>query len=311
MPARLTFKAETDKFGKGTPTDTIRNPRPDEFIRQALRLDDAQDRSSKPSLIDWAGAFPDSAPAFQTGLFHRRVSTRLPDAVQGRHLAFTCFTDDGSYFFCKEDRDGHPARATDWFATRLARHLGIPTAECAIIEDSETGEEFFGSRRLPSVADRFAVAEFLARPRNNELGGPGTWPGQFLAMLRAYDLFIDNPDRGPENFVLSRDGSHTNLCPIDYASARLFRCSTDHFPLDHERTIFVGKAHELIHGPHRESAVEMLNRLAGVPAGIINGILGEMPETWLTDQQRGTFSEFWSAGPKDQRLQNLRTVLSG
>ena len=276
-------------------------------------MDDTDDRSSKPPFIDWAGAVPDSGPSLevQSRLFHRRVSTRLLDSVQGQHLAFTCVADDGSYFFCKEDRNGHPARATDWFATRLARHIGIPTADCAIVEDGETGEEFFGSKRVPSMADRFAVADFLGSPHTNELGGVGTWPGQFLAMLRAYDLFIDNPDRGPDNFVLIRDGSQTNLCPIDFASARIFQCTTDGFPLERDRTIFVGNAHKLIHGPHAESAVEMLKRLAAVPAGIVNCFLAEMPEAWLSGHQRGMFNDFWSDGRKDQRLKNLHAALSG
>lgn len=301
------------KSAKGTPTDTTRNRHPDDFHPRVFGLSDDEDRSLKPPFTDWAGAVRDSTRGLeaQPQLFHRRVSTRLPDSVKGQHLAFTCITDDGGFYFCKEDRNGHPARATEWLATRLARHVGIPTAECAVVEDAETGEQFFGSKRVPSIADSFAVSDFLNTPHSNELGGVGLWPGQFLAMLRAFDHFIDNPDRGPHNFVLARDGSQTNLCPIDFASARLFQCTADRFPLESERTIFVGKLHRLIHGHHPESAGEMLNRLAAVPASVVNGFLEEMPESWLTDHHRGALNEFWSDGRRDQRLKNLHAELSG
>jgi hypothetical protein len=226
-------------------------------------------------------------------------------------LAFGCIADDGAYYYCKIDTDNHPARAADWFGTRFASHLGLPTAQCAIIEDAEDGMEYFGSRLVPSLADRIAVGDFLLRPHNNELGQPGSWPGQFLSMLDALDRFLDNPDRGSDNFVLTRDGPQTNLCPIDLASARLFDCTTDGFPVERERTIFVGKQYRRIHGRHTESAMEMLDRIAAVPAATVLNFLNEMPDTWLNARQRGNFYDFWTDGRKEQRLKNLRSALSG
>lgn len=276
-------------------------------------MGDTPDRFSKPSPLPWEGALPDfeRSDEGQSTLFHRRVSTRLPDAVQGRHLAFGCIADDGSYFFCKDDADGHPVKATEWVATRLAREVGIATAHCAVVEDVESGEKFFGSKLVPSVGDKFAVSSFLSRAHRNEIGELGPWPGQYLAMLRAFDLFVDNPDRGNDNFVLARDGLQTNLCAIDFGSARIFRCTTDAFPIESERTIFVGKLHQQTHGRHVESAMELLDRLARTPADLVRSILNEMPEAWLSEIQRGTFHEFWSDGRKQQRLDNLRRALSG
>jgi hypothetical protein len=257
------------------------------------------------------GGLADSTEDAQARLFHRHVSTRFPDAVQGRHLAFGCIADDGAYFYCKDDLDGAPARAAEWVCTRLARTLGLPTADCAILLDPENGRELFGSKRLPSIADSFAVANFLSSPHKNELGEPGHFPGQYLARVRAFDMFIDNPDRGSDNFVLVRDGLQTNLCPNDFGSARLFRCTTDAFPVETERTVSVGKLHQLIHGPHLASAMEMLKELERVPATLIQSFLQEMPESWLSESQRGTFSGFWTNGQKEQRIAKLRSALTG
>jgi hypothetical protein len=235
----------------------------------------------------------------------------MPDAVSGRHLAFGCIADDGNYFFCKMDADGQPARATEWLATRLARHVGLPTADCAIVEDLDEGLDYFGSKLVPSISDKFAVTEFLTKRHQNELGQAANFPGQFLAMLRTFDLFIDNPDRGPDNFVLVRDGLQTNLCPIDFASARLFDCTIDRFPVAGERTNFVGQHYRRIHGDHLESAVEMLDRISAVPAATVVNFLNEMPDTWLNARQLGDIHEFWSDGRREQRLKNLRSALSG
>jgi hypothetical protein len=273
-------------------------------------LGDGPDRFPKARPLPRPGNVLDS-PETQNRLFHRRVSTRLPGGAQGQHLSFTCIADDGNYFYCKDDRDGHPVRASDWLATRLAREVGIATAPCSIVEDAQTGEKFFGSMRLPSIADRFAVADFLSRTHPNEIGQIGTWPGQYLSMLFTFDQFIDNPDRGHDNFVLVRDGLQTNLCAIDFASARIFRCTIDGFPVETERTIFVGKRDQTIHGAHMESALEMLNRLARVPADLIRSILDEMPEAWLSETARGMFDDFWSNGLREQRLKNLHAALTG
>lgn len=244
-------------------------------------------------------------------LFNLRVSTRHPNAVNGQHLAFTCIADDGSFIYCKDDANGHPARASEWVGTRLANHLGIPTAACFIIDDVESGESFFGSRQVPSVGDRFEVADFLGRSHRNELGQAGTFPGQFLAMLHAFDLFLDNPDRAPDNFILQRDGGRTNLIPIDYASARLIRATADTFPVESERTISVGNLHRKLHGSHLESAMEMVERIGAIPASIVDDIFNEMPECWLSDRQRGNFDGFWTDGRKDRRIALLRRALNG
>jgi hypothetical protein len=305
-------KPAADKSEKGTLTDTIRNPPRGRSNWDQLRLGDSTNEPPKTPPAFASGDSTDSADAeIQARLFHRRVSTRFPDAAVGQHLAFGCIADDGNYFYCKDDLDGRLVRATEWIATRLARQVGIATAECVIIEDMESGRQLFGSKQLPSMADRFAVADYLSRPHPNELGDVGTWPGQYLAMLSAYDLFIDNPDRGHDNFVLARDGLQANLCAIDFGSARLLDCTIDRFPVESEATIFVGRLHQQIHGSHRGSALEMVEKLSRVPAAFVETILGEMPDDWLSETHRGTFNGFWSDGRKEQRLANLRSVLSG
>lgn len=242
-------------------------------------------------------------------LFNRRVSTRYPDAMVGRHLAFGCIADDGTYFYCKQDIDAHPARATEWIATRIADRVGIIVPPCAVLEDD--GRTYFGSQEITSLADQTTLDNFLLNPQRNELLQPSPWPGEYLAMLRAFDRFMDNPDRCPSNFLLANNGFSRNLCAIDFASARLLDCAADRFPVESEATMFVGRLHERIHGVFPEAAREMLGRIASIPASVVEGILGEMPSSWLSERQRGNFDAFWSDGRRRQRIDNLRASIGG
>jgi len=218
--------------------------------------------------------------------------------------------DDGHYFFCKEDLDGHPVRASEWLATRLAARVGIAAADCAVMTDDD-GETYFASKLVPSMADRVILDQFLMTPRPNELGQPGNWPGEYLAMLRAFDQFVDNPDRGNDNFILSREGARTNLCAIDFGSAHLIRGSIDQFPVESDRTMLVGKLHQRIHGVHINAAMEMLGRIAVIPAAAVETIVTEMPESWLSERQRGNLYDFWSSDRREKRIATLRAALTG
>ena len=275
-------------------------------------MDDSQDRFPEPRLTEWSaerGRF--LAPReLEPSLFSRRISTRFPDAVTGRHLAFGCIADDGGYYFCKYDTDGHPARATEWVATKLAAHVGLVTAPCAVIQ-GEAGDTYFGSRQVDSPADRVLLENFLATRRANELGQLSGFPGQYLSMLRTFDLFIDNADRGVDNFVLARDGSMTRLVAIDFASARLLDCNVDRFPVELDRTMLVGKFHQQTHGAYPDSAIEMLGRLAAIPASVVEALITEMPDEWMTARSKGEFNDFWSDGRREKRIANLRAALTG
>lgn len=71
----------------------------------------------------------------QQDLFRPRVGTIFPGGPGGADIAFMCEAHQGGIYFCKEDRAGRPARATDWIGTHLAQVAAIATPECAVVED--------------------------------------------------------------------------------------------------------------------------------------------------------------------------------
>ena len=245
----------------------------------------------------------------QRPLFNRRVSTHLPGQPNGQHIGFRCITDDGGFYYCKPDAGALPIRAVEWLCTSLAEHLGIAVAAHAIIED-ENGETYFGSRSPASLADDTEVARMLSTPATGELGQPVSWLGQHLARLRAFDLFIDNPDRSVRNFIIDRDGGFSRLCAIDFASSRLLKLPTERFPIAAEPTIFVGNMMQRTHGSCAESALEMIDRIRAVPTSTIESFFKGLPEEWLAHDQRGMLYEYWSSDKKQNRLELLRARIS-
>lgn len=253
--------------------------------------------------IDGIGASPRGN--VQPGLFPKRISTIYPGRPNGADIAFMCEVAEGGTYYCKSDRNGRQVRLTEWFCTRLAAHLGVATADCAILEN-ENGESYFGSLHHKSTVQDFAVGDFLRSPRKGELGQPSEWPGRYLSSLYSLDLFLNNADREMTNFALHADGLGYRLCAIDFAASRLASLTGREFPIAHGRTLPVGKLLRHVHGFFEDSALEMVDRIAGVPAGVLGGFLAEIPADWASDAQKVGIGETWSSSRMHDRLADLR-----
>lgn len=242
----------------------------------------------------------------QPSLFPIRIGTIYPSNPIGKDHAFMCEAVGGGTYYCKEDKDGKPARAADFIGTSLASHLGIAVPEYCIMEDAN-GDTYFGSRQSLSTADPFHLQAFLTSPKTNELGQRVDWLGRHLAMVYVLDLFVSNVDRNNRNFVLERDGLLPRLCTIDYADAQLGDLSTGRFPVAATSTIRHGRFIRNVHGFFADSALEMVERIRVVPNEFLVGILGGMPDDWLADDQKRMLCDFWASGARESRLSALHT----
>jgi hypothetical protein len=223
-------------------------------------------------------------------------------------MAFTCAAINGGIYYCKQDTDGRPVRLTDWFCTKLAAHLGIATAECVVIEDSDF-ETYFGSQAHASTRDDYLLRKFLVTPQVDESGRPSSWLGQYLSGLLTLDLFLANDDRDYPNFVLRQDGLRLVLCAIDFGSARLDKISTQDFAVASTRTIFVGKHLLRLHGRAEASAIEMVERIAATPTGTVESFFNGIPETWSNAAQKEGICDAWGGSLFFARLEALRAVI--
>lgn len=246
----------------------------------------------------------------QDTLFRPRVSTIYPGMVNGADIAFKCEADRGGTYYCKEDKDGRPVRATEWIGTSIARVIGIMTPDFSVIDSQDTESTYFGSLQLSSPATDFYLAEYLANPRVDETGQPSGWLGAYLAGVYVLDLFLGNWDRSRRNFLLQTEGAAARLCDFDYASSSLAGLSGLEFPIASSSTVQLGSYLRTKHGFTASGANIALDKLESVQTQAVLGILESMPSDWLGAEQKGEIGELWSTGRITARLRALRAGLA-
>ncbi len=250
-------------------------------------------------------------PASQPGLFHVRIGTILPTEPTGADICLRCVGDaDGRIYHCKDDIGRRRIRATEWIANSLAKHIGISVAEFAIIEDDTQDKTYFGSRSPISFAERFEMDAFIRTSERDEVGRPSKWLGQFFSRIWAFDLFVCNPDRSIQNFILDRDGQFGRICAIDYASSNLLPFPDRNFPIATSPTEGIGRIIRSRHGSHKAAAYEVLERIGSVPVNTLESIVTQMPEGWLEPDCATEFIEAWSDGRCARRLSLCRAKIA-
>ncbi len=250
-----------------------------------------------------------SSTGSQQTLFHVRVGTPLPTFGNGKDIAFPCIGDDGNTYYCKGDSRGLPLRAIEWTCHSLAKHVGLSVADYAIVAN-DNGETYFGSKSPKNViAARFELENALRLAANDEVGRPVPWVGQYLSQLFAFDHFVCNPDRDTQNIILDKDNSPHLIRAIDFADAELLPFPVGKSLIETAPTVRVGKHLRAQYGTHKPIALEMLERIGAVPQSVIAGMLGQMPEDWLSEDQAGDFVEVWSDGRCEKRINELKTLI--
>jgi hypothetical protein len=241
----------------------------------------------------------------QESLFPRRISTIYPQRPQGADIAFFCVVDSGETYYCKDDKDPRLIRATEFLYTKLAAQLNIRVPSCNIIVHK--GSSYFGSKLVTSSASQFEVRDFLVKEQLNEIGAPNDWLGRYFSSLYAYDMFIHNIDRSPQNFLLERSElSSSTLIAFDFASSSLSNLSNTDFPQQNTNTVKNGKFFRKIHGFDQQTAMQMLDNIASIPAEFITKILTQLPRDWLPVYEGKSACDFWKEPLIKTRISALR-----
>lgn len=241
-------------------------------------------------------------------LFPVRLRTReIPP--QGAHIEFVSRADDGELYYCKADRNGDPCRMREAFFSLLAGEVNLSTPDFRIVEDEETGETFFGSRRMPSTVAEFERKRFLRTERKDELGRRLPFPSRWLSQLYAFDLFVANDDRSADNIIAISEGRGLRLRPIDFSAAGLARCGICEFPSGQSETVQVARDLRTVHGFFADSAIQLVDQLKAVPRSVISGLFDAMPSEWVHSEERERICDIWSGPQLDERLSALRTGL--
>lgn len=239
-------------------------------------------------------------------LFPIRLRTReMPPG--GAHIEFVTHADDGGIYFCKSDRAGFPCRMREAFYSQLAGEIALTTPDFRIVEDEETGETFFGSRRMPSTASDFARRRFLRTERRDELGRVLPFPSRWFSQLYAFDLFVGNVDRSADNIIGIGEGRMLQLRPIDFSASNLAECGIVEFPDESTETVLVARNLRTVHSFFADSAIQTVEQLKAVPPSVVNGFFEAMPSEWIDVGERERINEIWTGPGLAERLNALRS----
>lgn len=241
-------------------------------------------------------------------LFPVRLMTREMPPV-GAHIAICARADDGGFYFCKDDRSGLPIRMREGVFSQLAHAVGLPTPGFSVIEDPDTGETFFGSKRAPSTADNQTRLRFLRTESKDELGRYLSFPGSFFSQLFAFDMFLANDDLSADNIIALRNGTRFTLCPIDFAAAEPAKKSVDHFPVVSTETVQVARQLRMFHGHVDSAAIGMIKKLEAIDGGQIGSFFKSLPVEWIDVVEREELCDFWASERRHQRLARLQAGL--
>lgn len=242
-------------------------------------------------------------------LFPVRLRTReFPP--EGAHIEFVTRADDGELYYCKGDRHGIPCRMREAFFSQLASGVNLAPPDFRIIEDEDSGETYFGSRRMPSTAAKLQTIRFLRTDRKDELGRHLPFPSRWFSQLYAFDMFIGNGDRSASNIIGFLDGRVMGLRPIDFSAANLALCGLTDFPDGKSETVQVARNLRTVHSFFADSAIQMLDQLRAVPASVVQTFFEAIPDEWIDVGERERIREIWSNSQLDKRLEALRAGLS-
>ncbi|WP_366930209.1 HipA family kinase [uncultured Sphingomonas sp.] len=249
---------------------------------------------------------PRAAPS-QDELFPIRATTVQP-FEQGKDISFRCWDVSGRFFYCKGDSSNRSTRAIEAVFTSLALELGISTAPWSTIEYS--GQTYFGSQDRDLTSSHFRTRDFILSTSKDETGRASPFPGSYLSQVLVYDLFINNPDRSPNNFVLLDGYGSDRLCAIDFADASFKSLTSTDFPVALSNTRQLGRRCREIHGEHLAPALEMVERIEGLPRTVFSRIVNDVRDDWLDEVAKGSLCEIWGSSDFRRRLAHLRTGLT-
>jgi hypothetical protein len=217
--------------------------------------------------------------------------------------AGVCRCDDGCDYVVKDGSKNICTPHDEWFCTRLAELIGIPSPPCIVIERAD-GALVFGSRWEGGVA-RDPWWEMVKRGdiALTDISDP-------LSRIYAFDHFVHNDDRHLKNFLFREQRNGWMVLAFDYSRAWL--CNGMPLPSlpfqANKNTILARRflCHELGEYIDKAETDLTLNRLANVKeTDVLNAINGH-PEMWLSSAQKDEIVNWWRSNTRTNRIDQIR-----
>jgi hypothetical protein len=233
------------------------------------------------------------------------VATRCETANQGTlDCNLFCRCDDGSDYAVKNNSKNPNLAHQEWFCTQLGERVGLASPPVRIVNVGNV--ECFGSRWESGMETH----DWWVRASTGEIDF--TLLAPTISRIFAYDLFIHNLDRHLKNYVVRRQYSGHAILAFDYSQAWLFNgFPLPDLPMDSSaKTLQVMRFLRHSFGDFiKYSEVKYVcDKLRKTDTEIIERIISEHPNIWLTEQQKSHIFTWWYS---DKRLHRIHQVEEG
>jgi hypothetical protein len=263
--------------------------------------------SSPRPFRDFAAA-PRPIEPRQAQMFTRKAILEFPQKEPTADSLGEIEADDNHRYYIKGDAHGRRVRASEWLGSHISEAIGIGTPTPISVERID-GSIVFGSRRIAQVADNAKTTAYLTTPTVTNIGMPASGLSSVLSSIYALDMFINNEDRHPGNYLSVDDNGTRRLYAFDFSRAIFWQWPWNGFPASHQNTRVWGELLRNAHGFDQNSAAGTLDRLTGLAPATIESFINEMPPDWLPKETCQQFIGWWSSSAKNARIEALRAGL--
>ena len=239
-----------------------------------------------------------------------KVIYSIPVNLGSADVDRICRGEDGRDYVPKDQRTGGCVETTphaEWFCSRLADAVGIPTPPCAVLEMFD-GSFIFGSAWEGGVIDPQQSGHWWDRVKSNEISLEEIKP--ILSKIYAFDQFIHNPDRHRNNFIVRNQKNGFVILAHDYSRAWL--CAGVPLPatpfqewentINHQRWLSKFWGQDYILHAYCE---DMLRRIKKIMLSNVSAILEAHPNSWLTESERDYILGWWGSAKMFKRIEEI------
>lgn len=213
---------------------------------------------------------------------------------------------DNNWYHIKDDKNGFPARASEFLCGGILRELGVLCPQYRIIQ-MQSGDLLFGSKKVSGIAEATETAAMLRSAPDYPTQFPGLC--SFLSSLFAFDRFMHNVDRHSGNFLAHSSVAGLMFLPIDHSQSAFSFWPFANFE-GGSNTLTFARIHFKNHGFDLATALAMVDRIAAIPSEKIIALLAGMPSEWIADNVRSAFISWWGGPEFFARLDKLRKGLA-
>lgn len=206
-------------------------------------------------------------------------------------------------YVAKRFDPGIPVRANELICSMLAEAVGLATPAFRVIEDTDN-ELLFGSQIYADTGTSQAQMLAPAAPNSVALDQ--------VSRIAAFDLFVGNPDRHLNNYLVRPQNGVDRILAMDFSHALLAASPPLTLPLPSScKTILRGRHLRARWGFNSQPAKDCAARLGQLPQSTGRELVNQVPPGWLPGTLATVFVRWWESEQQSRAQQIVAGIDDG